>query len=316
MSAYVVALAVALGSALARAVRLHAPGRAEPRRRGPRLREAGHVGESRYGRCGRPRSPARCSSFGLGYGIARRAAARHERRARARRRRRRAPIHRLDPRAKLLGFAGITVARGLDDRVAGATWRAPRALLALAALARVPATDPRTRACGSSSRRCCWSRSSSRSAAPRCSSNVGAKAADSARLSAILLGATTPSRTSCTRSSGCTRPKLLVLIAAFMYRYLFVIVDEVQRMRAALAARGYAPRHALQAQAHRPRRHRALPAHLRARRARAPGDARARLVDQAHAAPGRARLPPRRRALPRRCSPCVDPARRVPRSLA
>ena len=31
-----------------------------------------------------------------------------------------------------------------------------------------------------------------------------------------------------------------------MYRYLFVIVDEVRRMRAALAARGYAPRHALQ----------------------------------------------------------------------
>ena len=37
-----------------------------------------------------------------------------------------------------------------------------------------------------------------------------------------------------------------MLIAAFMYRYLFMIVDEVQRMRAALAARGYAPRHALQ----------------------------------------------------------------------
>ena len=34
-----------------------------------------------------------------------------------------------------------------------------------------------------------------------------------------------------------------------MYRYLFTIIDEVQRMRAALAARGYAPRHALQAQA-------------------------------------------------------------------
>ena len=37
-----------------------------------------------------------------------------------------------------------------------------------------------------------------------------------------------------------------MLIAAFMYRYLFTIVDEVQRMRAALAARGYRPRHALQ----------------------------------------------------------------------
>ena len=63
-----------------------------------------------------------------------------------------------------------------------------------------------------------------------------------------------------------------------MYRYLFTIVDEVQRMRAALAARGYAPRHALQVAGDRPRRDGALPAHLRARRARAPGDARARLA--------------------------------------
>ena len=37
-------------------------------------------------------------------------------------------------------------------------------------------------------------------------------------------------------------PRTLTLIAAFMYRYLFVIVDEVQRMRAARDARGYRPR--------------------------------------------------------------------------
>jgi cobalt/nickel transport system permease protein len=37
-------------------------------------------------------------------------------------------------------------------------------------------------------------------------------------------------------------PRTLVLIATLMYRYLFVIVAEVQRMRAALAARGYRPR--------------------------------------------------------------------------
>ena len=42
-------------------------------------------------------------------------------------------------------------------------------------------------------------------------------------------------------------PRLFVLIAAFMYRYLFVIADEAGRMRAALAARGYRPRHVLQA---------------------------------------------------------------------
>ena len=44
-------------------------------------------------------------------------------------------------------------------------------------------------------------------------------------------------------------PRLLTLIAAFMYRYLFVITGEARRMRVALAARGYRPRHALQAAA-------------------------------------------------------------------
>jgi cobalt/nickel transport system permease protein len=44
-------------------------------------------------------------------------------------------------------------------------------------------------------------------------------------------------------------PRLLTLIAAFMYRYLFVIGGEARRMRIALAARGYRPRHALQAAA-------------------------------------------------------------------
>jgi cobalt/nickel transport system permease protein len=44
-------------------------------------------------------------------------------------------------------------------------------------------------------------------------------------------------------------PRLLTLIAGFMYRYLFVIGGEVRRMRVALAARGYRPRHALQAAA-------------------------------------------------------------------
>ena len=44
-------------------------------------------------------------------------------------------------------------------------------------------------------------------------------------------------------------PRLLTLIAAFMYRYLFVIADEMRRTRAALASRGYRPRTALQAAA-------------------------------------------------------------------
>ena len=65
----------------------------------------------------------------------------------------------------------------------------------------------------------------------------------------MLLGATTSFPDVLHALERLRAPRLLVLIAAFMYRYLFVIVDEVSRMRAALAARGYAPRHALQAAA-------------------------------------------------------------------
>jgi cobalt/nickel transport system permease protein len=40
-------------------------------------------------------------------------------------------------------------------------------------------------------------------------------------------------------------PRLLILVATFMYRYLFVIAGELGRMRSALAARAYRPRHLL-----------------------------------------------------------------------
>jgi cobalt/nickel transport system permease protein len=66
-------------------------------------------------------------------------------------------------------------------------------------------------------------------------------------ISAVLLGATT-SFPSVLRGLEAMRvPRLLVLIASFMYRYLFVIVEETGRMRSALAARAYRPRTALHA---------------------------------------------------------------------
>jgi cobalt/nickel transport system permease protein len=64
-------------------------------------------------------------------------------------------------------------------------------------------------------------------------------------LSAVLLGATATFPELLRGLEALRVPRLLVLIAAFMYRYLFVIGDEVGRMRAALRARGYAPRTAL-----------------------------------------------------------------------
>ncbi len=67
-------------------------------------------------------------------------------------------------------------------------------------------------------------------------------------LSAVLLGVTTSFPAVLRGLEALRVPRLFVLVAAFMYRYLFVIVEEVSRMRAALAARGYRPRHALHAQ--------------------------------------------------------------------
>ena len=65
----------------------------------------------------------------------------------------------------------------------------------------------------------------------------------------MLLGATTTFPAVLRALEALRVPRLFVLIAAFMYRYLFVIVEEVRRMRAALSSRGYRPRHALQAAA-------------------------------------------------------------------
>ena len=61
-------------------------------------------------------------------------------------------------------------------------------------------------------------------------------------VSAVLLGATTAYPPVLRGLESMRVPRTLTLIAAFMYRYLFVIVDEVRRMRAARDARGYRPR--------------------------------------------------------------------------
>ena len=174
------------------------------------------------------------------------------------------PIHRLDPRAKLIGFAGITLV-AVSTPLAG--WPAfvacAATLIVVAVLARV---SPRT----------VWTRvrvvlplvlfvavfvpfvreGDPVDLGPVTVSEQGLAtfATVSAKAilgtcSAILLGATTSFPDVLHALERLRAPRLLVLIAAFMYRYLFVIVDEVSRMRAALAARGYAPRHALQAAA-------------------------------------------------------------------
>ena len=175
------------------------------------------------------------------------------------------PIHRLDPRAKLLGLLGVTVVAVSAPLRAWPVWVAcALALLIVAVLARLPAVEvwrrarvvlplvvfvaafvPFVRPGGAT-----WS------LGPLTVSEagLGVLAAVTAKatigtVSAVLLGATTPFPAVLRALEALRVPRLLVLIAAFTYRYLFVVLAEAGRLRAGLVSRGYAPRHALQAAA-------------------------------------------------------------------
>jgi cobalt/nickel transport system permease protein len=174
------------------------------------------------------------------------------------------PVHRLDPRAKVVGLIGVTVVAVTTPLGAWPVYLACAAVLA--AVAALAGVGPRT----------LWRRGrfllplvvfvavflpfvrggEQLELGPLSLSEAGlaAFAAVSIKavlgtVSAILLGATTTFPSTLRALEALRVPRLLVLIAGFVYRYLFVVVDEVQRMRAALAARGYRPRHALQAAA-------------------------------------------------------------------
>ncbi len=173
-------------------------------------------------------------------------------------------VHRLDPRAKIAGLAGITV---VGVSTPPRDWPVLAACaLALATIAALARVRPRV----------IWSRAKvvlplvvfvavfvpfvrggeTVDVGPLALSRDGlttffgvSSKALIGTVSAVLLGATTTFPDVLHGLERMRAPKLLTLIAAFMYRYLFVIGGEVRRMRVALAARGYRPRHALQAAA-------------------------------------------------------------------
>jgi cobalt/nickel transport system permease protein len=173
-------------------------------------------------------------------------------------------VHRLDPRAKIAGFAGITLvgvstpprhwpvlvacaltlaAIAVAARIGpGVVWSRARAVLPLVVLVAVFVPFVR-----GGERIDLGPLSLSRDGLSTFAS-VASKAAVGT-VSAVLLGATTSFPDVLHGLERMRAPRLLVLIAAFMYRYLFVIAGEARRMRVALAARGYRPRHALQAAA-------------------------------------------------------------------
>jgi cobalt/nickel transport system permease protein len=174
-------------------------------------------------------------------------------------------VHALDPRAKLVGLVAVTViavsapparwpvytacllvlgAYAAAARVRpGEVWR--RARLVLPLVLAVAVFVPLVRTGGRT-----WSLGplTIHEAGLVVLAGVTAKATIGT-LSAVLLGATTTFPAVLRALEAMRVPRLLVLVAAFMYRYLFVIVAEVGRMRAALAARAYRPRHVLQAAA-------------------------------------------------------------------
>jgi cobalt/nickel transport system permease protein len=175
------------------------------------------------------------------------------------------PIHRLDARAKIVGFLTVTVvAVSTPLRLWPVYVACVAVLVAAAVVGRIPPIDV-------------WRRA--RVVLPlilfvaiflpffrkggaeyqlgpfrvtqdglRAFAEVSIKATIGT-VSAVLLGATTTFPSVLHGLAAMRVPRLFVLIAGFMYRYLFVIVDEALRMRAALTARAYRPRHLLQSKA-------------------------------------------------------------------
>jgi cobalt/nickel transport system permease protein len=173
------------------------------------------------------------------------------------------PVHRLDPRAKIIGLVAVTlvavstplaawpvfagcalvqVAVAASARISPREiWRRVRFVLPLVLLAAI--FLPFVRKGGPSYE-----------IGPLTAYEDGlevfgavALKATIGTVSAVLLGATSTFPAVLRGLEAMRVPRLLVLIAAFMYRYLFVIVEEAGRMRAALAARAYRPRTALHA---------------------------------------------------------------------
>ena len=173
------------------------------------------------------------------------------------------PVHRLDPRAKILGLFAVTLVAVSAPLSAWPVFVG--CALVLAAVASVARVAPRD----------IWRRArfilpvvlfvavflpfvrkggQAYEIGPLTAYQGGlevfgavAMKATIGTISAVLLGATTTFPAVLRGLEAMRVPKLLVLIAAFMYRYLFVIVEEAGRMRAALAARAYRPRTALHA---------------------------------------------------------------------
>lgn len=173
------------------------------------------------------------------------------------------PVHRLDPRSKIVGFIAITViAVSAPIELWPVYVICAATLAAITFLARVPPL--------AILRRVSWVLPLVLAAAiflpivrtggqtwdlgfltvhERGLEVLGAVAAKATigTVSAALLAMTTTFPSVLRGLEAMRVPRAFVLIAGFMYRYIFVIVEEVGRLRASMSSRGYRPRNALQA---------------------------------------------------------------------
>lgn len=170
-------------------------------------------------------------------------------------------VHRLDPRAKIVGLVAIVLVAVTTPLSAWPVFAACLALLAAVAVtARVPPAEvwrrirfllpvvllaavflPFARPGGAAH---AFGPLTVHQAGLETAAAVAAKATIGT-LAAVMLAVTTGFPQVLRGLEAMRAPRLLVTIAAFMYRYLFVIAEELGRMRAALASRGYDPRNAL-----------------------------------------------------------------------
>ena len=215
------------------------------------------------------------------------------------------PIHRLDPRAKMIGLLAVTIVAVTTPVALWPVFGAcALALAVVALLARVPAR----RCGGAAGSSCCrWRSSRCRAADGQLGGRCGRRGEGLDRRGRRPAG----------RDDGVPRvlrglealriPRLMVLIAGLMYRYLFVVRGGRADARRARQPRvPAAPRAA--GGRHRPRRGHAVPALLPARRARAPRDAGPRLR-RADAGAHPLRLARRTSRSSRSCSLALIPLR-------
>jgi cobalt/nickel transport system permease protein len=169
------------------------------------------------------------------------------------------PLHRLDARAKILGFIGFTVVvvttppapmwpfalyAGVLFFLIGVSRLSPkrvlrRALVVLPFILVVAIFLPFFHQAGGGGYSLGGMRVTNEGLLVLW--NVGAKALLGV-LSMIILSSTTTFAEMVSGFERLRTPKIFILIVTFMYRYSFVFADELRRMRRAMAARNYRAR--------------------------------------------------------------------------